>query len=161
MCLILSTWFSSVQFTVAQLCPTLCDPMDCSTPGFPVHHQFPELTQTHVHQVTDAIQPGHLLSSPSPLAFNLSQHQGPFKWVSSLYQVTKYWSFSFSISPSKEYSGLISCRIDWFELLVVQGAVKILLSSWLVGIKNHVKTWVCILNSLSLQVQFCWRVHNL
>ena len=73
--------------------------------------------------------------------------------------MAKYWSFSFG--PSNEYSGLISCRIDWFELLAVQGTVKILLSTWLVGIKNHVKTWVCILNSLSLQVQFCWRVHSL
>ena len=64
---------------VAQLCPTLCDPMDCSTPGFLVHHQALELIQTHVHQVSDAIQPSHPLSSPSPLAFNLSQHQGLFK----------------------------------------------------------------------------------
>ena len=65
--------------SVAQLYLTLCDPMDCSTPGFPVHHQLPELTQTHVHQVSDAIQPSHPLSSPSPPAFNLSQHQGLFK----------------------------------------------------------------------------------
>ena len=67
------------QFSsVAQSCPTLCDLMDCSTPGFPVHHQFPELSQTHVHQVGDAMQPSHPLLSPSPLAFNLSQHQGLF-----------------------------------------------------------------------------------
>ena len=70
---------SSVQFSsVAQLYPTLCDPMDCSMPGFPIHHQLPEFTQTHVHRVSDAIQPSHLLSSPSPPAFNLSQHQGLF-----------------------------------------------------------------------------------
>ena len=70
----------SVQFSsVAQSCPTLCDPMDCSTPGLPVHHQLPEFTQTHVHQVGDAIQPSHPLSSPSPSAFNLSQHQGLFQ----------------------------------------------------------------------------------
>ena len=62
----------------AQLCPTLCNPMDCSTPGFPVHHQLPELTQTHVHRVSDAIQPSHPLLSPSPPAFNLSQHRGLF-----------------------------------------------------------------------------------
>ena len=74
---------------VAQSCLTLCDPMDCSTPGFPVHHQLPETAQTHVRQVSDAIQPSHLLSSPSPPAFNLSQHQGLFQWVSSLYQVAK------------------------------------------------------------------------
>ena len=80
-------------------------------PGFPVHHQLPEITQTHVHRVSDAIQPSHPLSSPSPPTFNLSQHQGLFKWVSSSRQVAKYWSFSFSISPSNEYSGLISFRI--------------------------------------------------
>ena len=74
-----SVWFSSV----VQLCPTLCDPMDCSTPGLPVHLQLPESTQSHVHRVNDVIQPSHPLSSPSPLALNLSQHQGLFKWVSS------------------------------------------------------------------------------
>ena len=79
--------------SVAQLCPTLCDPMDCSTPGFPVHHQLPEYTQTHVHWVGDAIQPSHPLSSPSPLAFNLSQHQGLFQWVSSSHQVAKVLDF--------------------------------------------------------------------
>ena len=80
----------SVQFSsVAQSCPTLCDPMNCSTPGLPVHHQLPEFTQTHVHQVSDAIQPSHPLSSPSPPALNLSQHQGLFKWVSSSHQVAK------------------------------------------------------------------------
>ena len=78
------------QFSsVAQSCPTLCDPMDCSTPGFPVHHQLPELAQTHVHWVSDAIQPSHPLSSLSPPAFNLSQHQGLFQWVSSSHQVAK------------------------------------------------------------------------
>ena len=80
----------SVQLSsVAQSCLTLCYPMDCSTPGFPVHHQLPELAQTHVHQVGDAIQPSHPLSSPSPPAFNLSQHQGFFQWLSSLHQVAK------------------------------------------------------------------------
>ena len=78
------------QFSsVAQLCPTLCDPTDGSTPGFPVHHQLPGLSQTHVHRVGDAIKPSHPLSSPSPLAFNLSQHQGLFQWVSSSHQVVK------------------------------------------------------------------------
>ena len=73
-------YFQSVQFSsVAQSCPALCDPMNCSTPGLPVHHQLPESTQTHVHCVSDAIQPSHPLSSPSPFAFNLSQHQGLFK----------------------------------------------------------------------------------
>ena len=84
----------SIQFTsAAQSCPTLCDPMDCSTLGLPVHHQLPELTQTQVHWVGDAIQPSHPLSSPSPPAFNLSQHQGLFQWVSSLHQVAKVLEF--------------------------------------------------------------------
>ena len=82
------------QFSsVAHSCPTLCDPMDCSTPGFPVHHQLPELAQTHVHQVGDAIQPSHPLSSPSPPAFNLSQHHSLFQWVSPLHQVAKILEF--------------------------------------------------------------------
>ena len=104
--------------------PTLCDPVDCITPGFPVHHQLLELTQTHVHRVGDAIKPSYPLSSPFPLAFSLSQHQGLFQWVSSPH---KYWSFSFSISPSSEYSGLISFRLDWLDLLAVQGTLKSLL----------------------------------
>ena len=87
--------------------------MNRSTPGLPVHHQLPEFTQTHVHRVGDAIQSSHSLLSLSPPAFNLSQHQGLFQWVSSSHQVAiRYWSFSFSISPSGEYSGLISFRID-------------------------------------------------
>ena len=116
--------FSSVS-SVAQSCPTLCDPMDCSMPGLPVHHQLPELAQTYVHQVSDAIQPSHPQLSPSPPAFNLSQHQGLFQWVSSSHQVAKYWSFSFSISPSSEYSRLISFRIDWMDLLAVQGLSRV------------------------------------
>ena len=80
--------FSSDQLA-AQSCPTLCDPTDCTTPGFPVHHQLLELAQTHVHLVSNAIQPSHPLSSPSPPAFNLSQHRGLFQWVSSLHQVAK------------------------------------------------------------------------
>ena len=79
--------------SVAQSCPTLCDPMNCSMPGLPVHHQLPESTQTHVYWVGDAIQPSHPLSSPYPPALNLSQHQGLFKWVSSLHQVAKVLEF--------------------------------------------------------------------
>ena len=87
-------WGFTVQFSsVAQSCPTLCNPMDCSTPGFPVHHQLPELAQTHVHQVDDAIQPSYPLSSPSPLTFNLSQHQGLFKGISFSHQVAKVLEF--------------------------------------------------------------------
>ena len=103
-------------------------PMDCSTPGFPVNHQLLELAQTHVHRVSDVNQPSHPLSSPSIPAFNLAQHQGLFKWVSSFFiRWPKYWSFSFSISPSNEYSGLTSFRMDWFDLLAVQGTLKSLL----------------------------------
>ena len=79
--------------SVAQSCPTLCEPMDCSTPGFPVHHQLLEFTQTHVHWISDAIQPSHPLLSPSPPAFNLSQNQGLFQWDSSLHQVAKVLEF--------------------------------------------------------------------
>ena len=100
--------------------------MDCSTPGFPVHHQLPELSQTHVHQASDAIQTSHPLLSPSP-AFNLSQHQ-IFSSESVLHiRWPKNCSFSFSIRPSNEYSGLTSSRIDWFDLLAVQGTLKSLL----------------------------------
>ena len=118
----------SVQFSsVAQSCPTLGDPMDCSTPGFPVHHQLLELAQNHVHQVGDAIQPSHLCSAllllpsifPSIRIFS-SESVLCIRWP-------KYWSFSFSISPSNEYSGLISFRMDWLDLLAVQGTLKTLL----------------------------------
>ena len=120
--------FSSVQFSlVAQLCPTLCDPMNCSTTGLPVHHQLLESTQAHVHWVGDAIQPSHPLSSPSPPALNLSQHQG-FSNVSALHiRWPKYWTFSFNISPSSEHPGLISFRMDWLDVLAVQGTLKNLL----------------------------------
>ena len=85
---------SSVQFiSVAQSCPTLCNPMDCSMPGFPVHHQLPEFIQIHVHWVSDAIEPSHPLLSPSPPAFNHAQHQGLSKWVSSSHQVAKELEF--------------------------------------------------------------------
>ena len=110
----MSLFISLLSFQFIQSCAALCDPMDCSTPGFPVHHQLPKLAQTHVHRVGDAIQPSHPLSSPS--AFSLSQHHGLFQSVSCLYQVAKYWSFSFSISPCNKYSALISFRIDWFDL---------------------------------------------
>ena len=104
----------TVQFSpVTQSCRTLSNPMNCSTPGLPVHHQLPESTQTHVHWIGDAIQPFHPLLSPSPLAFILSQHQGLFQWVSSSLQVAKVLEFHFNISLSNEHSGLISFRMDW------------------------------------------------
>ena len=101
--------------------------MDCSMPGFPVLHYLPEFAQTHVHWVSDAIQPSHPLLSPSPPAFSLSQHRGLFQWVGSSIRWPKYWSFSLSISPSNECSGLISFRMDWLDLLAVQGTLKSLL----------------------------------
>ena len=101
--------------------------MDCSTSGFHVHHQLPEFTQTHVYWVGDAIQLSYPLSSPSPPACNLSQHQVFSSELVLHIRWPKYWSFSFSISPSNEYSGVISFRIDWFGLLAVQGTLKSLL----------------------------------
>ena len=93
----------------------------------PVHHQLPEFTQTHVHQVGDAIQPSHSLLSPSPPALNLSQHQGFFYEQTLCMRWPKYWSFSFCISPSNEHPGLISFRMDWLDLLAVQRTLKSLL----------------------------------
>ena len=102
-----------MSYSVPQSCLTLCNPMDCNMPGLPVQHQFPELTQTHVHWVSDAIQQSCPLSSPSPPAFNLLEHQ-VFSNESDLHiRWPKYWSSSFSISPSNEYLGLISFRMDW------------------------------------------------
>ena len=98
--------------------------MNCSTSGFPVYHQLPKLAQTQVYRVGDAIQLSHPLLFPSPPTFKLSQHQGLFKWVNSLPQVAKVWSFSFSISPSNEHPGLISFRMDWLYLLAVKGTLK-------------------------------------
>ena len=118
------------QFSsVAQSCPTLCNPMNRSTLGLPVHHQLPEFTQTHVHQVSDAIQPSHPLSSPSPPAPNPSQLRVFFNESALHMRWPKYWSFSFSISPSNEHPGLIFFRMDWLDLLAVQGTLKNLLFS--------------------------------
>ena len=117
--------FSSVQLT--QSCPALCDPMNRSTPGLPVHHHLLEFTQTHVHRVGDAIQPSQPLSSPSPPAPNPSQHQGLFQGVNSSHEVAKVLELQFSISPSKEHPGLITFRMDWLDLLAVQGTLKSLL----------------------------------
>ena len=121
-----STW--THQFSsVTQSCLTLCNPMNCSTPGLPVHHQLSELVQTHAQWVWDAIQPFYHLSSPSPPAFNLSQHQGLFQWVSSSHQVAKVLEFQLHHQSFKWYSGLISFRVDWLDLLAVQGTLKSLL----------------------------------
>ena len=118
----------SSQFSsVTQSCPTLCDSMNHSTSGLPVHHQLPEFTQTHVHRVGDAIQPSHSLSSPSPPA-PIPPSISVFSNESTLrMRWPKYWSFSFSIIPSNEHPGLISFRMDRLDLLAVQGTLKSLL----------------------------------
>ena len=109
----------------AQSCLTLCNPMNCSRPGLPVHHQLLEFTQTHVHRVSDVIQPSHPLSSPSPPAPNPSQHE-VFSNESTLHmRCPKYWSFSFSISPSSEHPGLISFRMDWLISLQSKGLSRV------------------------------------
>ena len=113
--------------SVTQSCTTLCNPMHCSTSGLPVHYQFPELTQAHVHWVGDAIQPSHPLSSPSPLP-SIFPSIRVFSNESALHiRWPEYWSFSFNISPSNEHPGLISFRMDWLDLLAVQGTLKSLL----------------------------------
>ena len=118
----------TVQFSsVAQLCQTRWNPMNHSTPGLPVHHQLLESTQTHIHWVGDAIQPSHPLSSPSPPALNFPSIR-VFSKESALHiKWPKYWSFSINISPSNEHPGLISFRMDWVDLLAVQGTLKSLL----------------------------------
>ena len=119
----------SVQLvsSVTQSCLTHCNPMNRSTLGLPVHHQLPKFTQTHVHRVRDAIQPSHPLLSPSPPALNPSQQQSLSNELTLCMRWPKYWSFSFSISPSKEHPGLISFRMDWLDLLAVQEIRKSLL----------------------------------
>ena len=120
--------WASVQFSsVAQSCPTLCDPINHSMPGLPVHHQLLESTQTHVHWVVDAIQPSHPLSSPSPPTLNLSQHQGPFQWVSSSQQEAKVLELQLQHQSFNEHPGLISFRMGWLDVLAVQGTLKSLL----------------------------------
>ena len=118
--------FSSVQFSsVAQSCPTLCDPLNRSTPCLPVHHQLPEFTETLVHQVSDAIQPPHPVLSPSPPAPNPPSIRVFSNESTLCMRWPNYWSFSFSIIPSKEIPGLISFRMDWLDLLAVQGTLRV------------------------------------
>ena len=118
----------SVQFSsVTQSCPTVCDPVNCSTPGLPVHHQLLEFTQTHVHQVCDVIQPSHplsplLLLPPIPPSIRVFSSESTLRM-----RWPEYWSFSFNLIPSKEIPGLISFRMDWLDLLAVQGTLKSLL----------------------------------
>ena len=112
---------------VTQSCPTLCNPMDCSTPDLPVHHQLLEFTQTHVHWVVDAIQSSQSLSFFSPPVFNLSQHQSLFKWVSPSYQVAKVLEFQLQHQSYEWILRLISFWVDWLNLLAVQGTLRSLL----------------------------------
>ena len=114
-----------LQFSsVVQSCPTLCNPVDCSTPGLPVRHQLLELTQTHVHWVGDAIQPSHPLLSSSPPAFNLSQHQGLFQWVSSSHQVIKVLEFQLHHQSFQWTFRIDFLMMDWLDLLAVHGTLK-------------------------------------
>ena len=123
---VVSRVYQSVS-SVTQSCLTLCNPMDCSMPGLPVHHQLLKFTQTHVHWVSDAIQPSHPLLSPSPPALNLSQHQGLVKWVSSSHQAAKILEFQLQHQSFQWTPALISFRMDWLDLLAVQGTLKSLL----------------------------------
>ena len=121
------TGVGSLQLSsVAQSRLTLCDSMDCSMPGFLVHHKLPEPAETRVYQVGDAIQPSHPQSSPSPPVFSLSQHQGLFQWVSSSHQVAKLLELQLQ-HQSFQWIFRISFRMDWFDLLAVQGTLKSLL----------------------------------
>ena len=113
--------------SVAQSCPTLFNPVNSSTPGLPVHHQLPESTQTHTHRVGDAIQPSHPLSSRSPPAPNPSQHQGLFQWVNFSHEVAKVLEFQLQHQSFQRTPRLISFRMDWLDLLAVQGTLKSLL----------------------------------
>ena len=114
---------------VIKSCPTLCNPMDCGTPGFPVLHYLPELTQTHIHWIGEAMQPSHPLSPSSPPVFDLSQHQDLFQWGSSSYQVAKVLELQFQSAPVLPMNifRVNFFRIDWFDLLEVQGTLKSLL----------------------------------
>ena len=129
--------------------------MDCRAPGFPVHHQLPELAQTHVHQVGDAIQPSHTLLSPSPPAINLSQHQARSFPISQCFASDdqNIGSFSFTISLSNEHSGLTSFRMDWLDLLGVQGTLKSIFqhhsskhqffgAQFSLWFNSHIHTWL-------------------
>ena len=116
----------SVQFiSVTQSCMTVCYPMDCSTPGFPVRQQLLELTQTQVHRVSDAIKPSHPLSSPSPPAFNLAQHQGLSQWVTSSHQVAKILEFQLQHQSFQWIFRTDLLWIDWLDLFQVQGTLQV------------------------------------
>ena len=135
---------------------TVCGPVDCSPLGFPVLQYLPEFAHTHAHCVGDATQPSRPLPSPSRPSRNRSQHQRLFQWVGSLHQVPKYWSFNFSISPSDEYSGLLSFKIDWFDILTVQGTLSSLLQLYS---SKSICTLALSLPSLT-SVHDYWKKHS-
>ena len=142
--------------SVAQSCLTLCDPMDCSTPGLPVHHQLPEFTQNHVHCASDAIQPSPILCHPLLLLLSIFPSIRAFSNEAVLHiRWPKYWSFSFSSSSSNEYSGMISFRMDWLGLLAIQGTLKSLL--------QHHSSKASGLSFLLVQLShpYYWKNHRL
>ena len=132
--------------------------MDYSTKGFPILHCLLEFAQIHVHWVDDAIQPSHPLSSPSLPAFNLPQHQGLFHDSALCIRWPKYWSFSFSISPSNEYSGLISFRMHWFDLLAVQGTLKSSPAPWFESINFLALS--LLYGSTVKSIHDYWKIHT-
>ena len=131
--------------SVTQSCPTLCNPMDCSMPGMPVHHQLPELAQTHVRWASDAIHPSHSLLSPSPSVFSLSQHQGLFQWISSSYQVAKVLELQLEHQPFQWLTGLISLQSKGLSRVFSSTTVwkhqffRAQPSLWS---NSHVRTWL-------------------
>ena len=133
--------------SVAQSCHTLCNPLDCNMPGFPVLHSLLEFAQTHVHSISDASQPSHPLPSPSSPALYFPQHRVFSNELALCIRWPNYWSFS--ISPSNEYSGLIYFRIDCFDLLAVQGTLKSLL-------QHHSLKASVLWCSAFFTIQFSW-----
>ena len=149
------------------MCLTFCAPMDCSMPGLPVLTISQGLPKLMSIEISDAIQASHPPLTSLPIAFNLSLHQGLFQWISSSHKWPKYWSFSFSISPSDEYSRLISFKIDWFDLLVVQGTLKSLLQHH--NLKASILWWTIFFmvqlshlymttgKTMALTMYLCWQ----
>ena len=151
--------YNHVQFSsVTQSRLTFCKPVDCNMPGLPIHHQLPEFTQTHAHWVGDAIHPSHPLLSPSPLAFNLSQHQSFSNESVLCIRWPKYWSFSFTISLSNDYSGLISFRIGWFDLLSVESTLKSFPTPQCKSISSSVLSF--LYSPTLTSIHDCWKNHK-
>ena len=149
----------SLLLFVVQSCPTLSSPIGYSTLGLLVPHHLPKFAQVHVCCIGDAIQPSHPLMPSSPSAFNLSQHQGLFQWVSCLHQMTKILSFSFSISLSNVYSGLISLKIDWLISLLSKGLSESSSAPQFEGINSSL---LCLLYRPALTtIRDHWEDHSL